>query len=288
MTGYGRALVEARGVSIGVEIRTVNHRYLDVRIRMPGGLLSLEDDVRRRIGQRLHRGRVECNVTLERTETAERTVHLDESLLQNVVAGLDRIKEVLGIDEPVRIADVANIRELWKFEPEPVDEDGAAGVLAEAVDSALAAVERMRHAEGQSLAADILPRIDSIGKLIEDVADHGPRIVAEAQQRLQERLEQLLGDHTLDPDRLAQEVAFMADRSDVSEEIARVRSHLAQFRSELTGGGPVGRTLDFLLQELNREWNTIGSKIHDASTSLVVVQARAEIEKMREQVQNIQ
>lgn len=288
MTGYGRAAAEGGGLAVTVEIRTLNHRHLDMHLRIAPGLLALEDEVRRLIGARLHRGRVECTVSYDESEGGRRTVKLDEPLLHDVAEVLRKVQAVLGTVEPLKVADVAAVADVWRVEARPVDEAAALGVLREAVESALDDVVAMRRTEGRTLAEDLFPRMEAVAACAKEVARHGPEVVASARRRVLERVQQLLGDQPLDPDRIAQEAAILADRADVSEELARIHSHLEQLKSRLETGGPVGRTMDFLLQELNREWNTVGSKIHDADVTLIVVQARAELEKMREQVQNIQ
>lgn len=288
MTGYGRAVADAGGSTVSVEIRTVNHRYLDVRMRMPSGLLSQEEAARRLISERLERGRVECTVALDDGGAGERTVRLDESLLHSAVDALRAIRDALGSQEPLRVADVLAVPGLWQIDAAPTDEEALAAAVGAAVSEALDAVTSMRAVEGEALAADVAPRIQRVAKLTQQLSERVPAIVAEAHERLRERVEQLLTETSLDPERLAQEAALLADRADVSEEITRIDSHLQQLQSRIQSGGAMGRSLDFLLQELNREWNTIGSKTHDASAAHVIVQARAELEKMREQVQNIE
>lgn len=288
MTGYGRATATAGGRSATAEIRSVNHRFLDVRVRLPHELLSLEDRVRRFVTEKLERGRVEINITLDDGGESARTVTVDERLLQDVRTALERVQTMLGSNETISLSHVLHIPDLWRIQPEPVDEDELMHTVGAAVVLALEDVVNMRRAEGAALAADIGPRIDTIEALTKSVADRAPLIAAGAQQRLTERLQQLLGENPVDPDRVAQEAAILADRADVSEELARIGSHLGQLRSHVERGGSVGRTLDFLLQELNREWNTIASKTNDATAAHMVVAARAELEKIREQVQNIQ
>lgn len=288
MTGYGRAVVDSGGRTVSAEIRTVNHRYLDVRVRMPAGLLALEDGVRRLVSERLHRGRVECTVVLDEGDSREQTIRVDEALLEGAVSALERVRGALQSEEPLRVADVVGIPQLWHVHSIPVDEQAVQDAVQTAVASALDNVVRMRGEEGKALVADTIPRIERVEAFTQDLARQAPLIVAEAQRRLVDRVQQLLSEQPIDPDRLAQEAALLADRADVSEELARIDSHLRQMRSQIESGGPIGRTLDFLLQELNREWNTIGSKTHDAEAAHTIVQARAELEKMREQVQNMQ
>jgi len=283
MTGYGRAQGEA---GLGVEIRTVNHKHLDVHSRLPKAWGALEPKVKAEVARHLKRGRVELSAVFERggekaafdvdTEVANRYMQAAEAL-----AG----------DHPSRRLDVANLLGLpgvlvpagTTLQPEL----GCEPLLA-AVAEACAQVVAMRHREGAALEADITARLVSVEGALERVAVRRPQVVAEYQQRLRARLEALLDDTALDPARLAQEVALLADRTDISEEIARLISHIDQFRRALGSTEPVGRTMDFLLVEMNREVNTIAAKCQDAPIVTDVVFIKGELEKIREQVQNVE
>lgn len=288
MTGYGRATAMAGGRTVTAEIRTVNHRYLDMRIRVPDGCHFLEDRVRRFISERLARGRIEVSLVLEQNSQSGLTLTVDEQLLQQARVALERARGAIASTEPVTLSHLLHIPQLWRIEPEPLDEESVTHAACAAIVLALDDVVSMRRAEGEALAVDIRKRVEKVASLRTAVAKEVPGIVKEAQRRLQQRVQSLLDDISLEPDRIAQEVALLADRTDVSEELARIDSHLEMFRTHLKRGGTVGRTLDFLLQELNREWNTIASKSNDAFVAHMVVEARAELEKIREQVQNIQ
>jgi len=283
MTGYGRAQGEA---GLGVEIRTVNHRHLDVNCRLPKAWGALESEVKGAVAQHFNRGRVELSVVFERS--AE---HSGFQVDQAVVAGYLRAVESLPQGGPTRTLDVATLLTLpgavvpsmTQLEPE----EGRQPLLS-AVSEACEAVMVMRRREGVALAEELTSRMDGIEEAVSRVAERRPVVVAEALQRLRARVADLVDDVELDEDRLAHEIALLADRTDISEEITRLGSHMVQFREALQGGKPVGRTMDFLVVEMNREANTIGAKCQDAEMAAAVVLIKGELEKVREQVQNVE
>lgn len=288
MTGYGRAVAVDGGLTATVEIRSVNHRYFDVRMRLPARLLALEEMVRQTVQQRLQRGRVEITVTLEDSDEESRTLTVDHGLLRQARAALAEAAHELGADERPSLNHLALFPDLFRLEERETDVERCRAVIHTALNAALDDVLAMRRAEGQALAADMAPRVDEVERLMQAVEVRVPAVVQEAKERIHRRIGELTDGVTLDEGRLEMEVAILADRGDVSEETARIASHLGQLRALLQGGEPVGRKLDFLLQELNREWNTIGSKANDAVIAQAVIDARAELEKIREQVQNIE
>lgn len=287
MTGYGRAVASVGDRSATVEVRSVNHRYLDLVVRMPRGLGGLEERVRSTVQQRFERGRIEITVTVEDHGASDRRVKIDRGLLLALRAALEEARAVLGTAEPVTLSHVLSIPEVLQVEEPAPDLEAWWDVVSQALAQALDSVVAMRAREGQALAADILIRLDRLEELAQRVRERAPAVVQEAAVRLSQRLSELV-PQGVDPQRLAQEVAIIADRCDVSEELARIGSHLRQLRDLTAQAAPAGRKMDFLLQELNREWNTIGSKAADAQISQWVVEAKAELEKIREQVQNIE
>lgn len=287
MTGYGRAVASAGDRAATVEVRSVNHRFLDLAVRLPRSLIGLEDRVRSTVQEHLARGRIEITVTVEEHGSADRRVKIDRGLLLALRAALEEARDVLGTSEPVGLAHVLGFPDVLQLEEPAPDLDGWWHVVRPALEQALADVARMRAREGQALAADIAARIQRLHTLADEVRDRAPVVVQEAALRLRQRLAEL-APQGVDPQRLAQEVAIIADKSDVSEELARIASHLQQLSRLTAQPGPAGRRLDFLVQELNREWNTIGSKAGDAPIAQRVVEAKAELEKIREQVQNIE
>lgn len=288
MTGYGKAVVETESGRTTVEIRSVNHRYGEVFVKMPRSFLAFENDVRKAVGDRLKRGKIEVFVLREEGVAGQHQPMVNVPLARAYREAFDHLRTELGIYDPVTLPLILSQRDVLAAREEGGDEEILRGELLQAVRGAVEAMESMRVREGEALFADLAARRRSLATLIERVAERAPAVVAEYAQKLRERLAQLMADTALDEARLAQEVALLADRCDVTEELVRFRSHLVQFDETIALAEPVGRKLDFLMQELNREVNTIGSKANDASMAAIVVELKAEMEKIREQVQNIE
>lgn len=288
MTGYGKAVVETETGRTTVEIRSVNHRYGEVFVKMPRSFLAFENDVRKAVGDRLKRGKIEAFVQHEEGIGGQNQSLVNLPLARAYRDAFERMRSELGLADPVTLPLLLSQRDVLAAREEGADEDILRGELLQAVRGAVEAMEAMRMREGEALLADLRDRRQTLATLIDRVAERAPAVVADYAQKLRERLAQLLADTTLDEARLAQEVALLADRCDVTEELVRFRSHLIQFDETLALAEPVGRKLDFLMQELNREVNTIGSKANDAAMAAIVVELKAELEKIREQVQNIE
>lgn len=288
MTGYGKAVVETESGRTTVEIRSVNHRYGEVFVKMPRSFLPFENDVRKVVGDRLKRGKIEVFVQREEGMAGQHQPLVNVPLARAYREAFDHLRTELGIYDPVTLPLILSQRDVLAAREEGGDDEILRGELLQAVRGAVEAMEAMRVREGEELFADLEARRRTLASLIERVAGRAPAVVAEYAQKLRERLAQLLADTALDEARLAQEVAVLADRCDVTEELVRFRSHLVQFDETIALAEPVGRKLDFLMQELNREVNTIGSKANDASMAAIVVELKAELEKIREQVQNIE
>jgi len=288
MTGYGKAVVETETGRTTVEIRSVNHRYGEVFVKMPRSFLAFENDVRKAVGDRLKRGKIEVFVQREEDTAGQHRPLVNVGLARAYREAFDHLRTELGIYDPVTLPLILSQKDVLASQEEGVDEDMLRGELLQAVRGAVEAMEAMRGREGEALLADLRERRQTLATLIGRVAERAPAVVAEYAQKLRERLAQLLADTALDEARLAQEVALLADRCDVTEELVRFRSHLTQFDETIALAEPVGRKLDFLMQELNREVNTIGSKANDAGMAAIVVDLKAELEKIREQVQNIE
>jgi len=290
MTGYGRAEAVLMGRKFAVEMKSVNHRYLEISLRLPGMLLSLEADVKKRIGEQFSRGRIEATVRIDVEGGAESDGRftLNLPLVRNYHALLGQIKEELHLDDGITLAMMAGFRDIFVPAELPQDPallwEGLAGVL----DEAIRTLTEMRMREGQSLQRDLTGRLDLIAEFLEEIAARAPQVVEEYQKRLAERVRELTGGVAIDESRLLQEVAIMADRSDITEEVVRFRSHVGQFTDLLTSGDGAGRKIDFLIQEMGREVNTIGSKSGDAEISRRVIEIKSELAKLREQVQNIE
>jgi uncharacterized protein (TIGR00255 family) len=288
MTGYGRG--EARGARTVVvaEARSLNHRFFEANIKLPRGLTAHEPDLRRLVQGRVARGRVDLTVTLRRAGAAAPVVRTDVALGLAYAQGARALAEAVGVSADVAVADLLRLPGVVTVE-DAEEEDGEAAVLLKtAASDALDELCRMRQTEGAALARDLGSHGDALAAWVRQVADLVPSALARIQARLRERVQAILGEAPADPGRLAQEVATWAARSDVAEELARLGSHLDQFRVLLRDGGAVGRQLDFLAQELHREVNTIASKADDAELVARVLEARTLVERIREQVQNVE
>ena len=288
MTGYGRG--EARGARavLIAEVRSVNHRFCEVSVKLPRGLAAHEPELRRLVQGRVARGRVDVTVTQRRAVAAAPVVRTDVALGLAYAQGARGLAAAAGISADVSVADLLRLPGVITVE-DAEEEDGEAAVLLKtAVTDAVDELCRMRQTEGAALARDLGAHVDALGAWVREVANLLPSALARIQARLRDRVQTILGETPADPGRLAQEVATWAARSDVAEELARLGSHLDQFRALLRDGGAVGRQFDFLAQELHREVNTIASKADDAELVARVLEARTLVERIREQVQNVE
>lgn len=288
MTGYGKAETTTGDGKLTVEIRSVNHRYGEVSVKLPRLFLPLEAELRRRVADRLKRGKIDLFVQFETVNGTAQAPQVNMALAKAYNDAFVSIRQALGIGEPVSLGLIAAQRDVLVSQETSPDLDRIAGDLYAVLDSSLESMEAMRLREGEALAAEIAGRLATVTDLVQQVATRAPVAVAGNTERLKERISRLLGETPLDETRLAQETAIMADRMDITEELVRLQSHFRQFSSTLALAEPVGRKLDFLLQEMNREVNTIGSKANDGEITTLVVDLKAELEKIREQVQNIE
>ena len=289
MTGYGKALVAGEDFSVSVDLKTVNNRFLDIHLRVGSELAALEPGIKKRITSRLTRGRVDVTISVERT--AQMVYELNRPLIAGYVSALKQLQQDFDIAGELDINVLARIPGALQPARNGID-DRVISAADAAVDQALDELERMREQEGETLKGELRKRVKKIEALVPTIEAAAAGLAEAYRVRLQKRIGELLNRGgqvvEIDPARLAQEVAYLADRSDVSEEMVRLRSHLAQFQEALDAPGEAGKMLDFLLQELNREANTTLSK----STDLVIKEAglaiKAEVEKLREQVQNVE
>ena len=288
MTGYGRREAVWRGSPVAVEVRSVNHRFCEVVVRVPRALSSLEEEVKRMVQRRCARGRIEMTVSLQGGKDGGRTISLDRSLAKQYHPLLGHLKRDLRLGGTIDLALMAGFRDIVSLSDQPVADRKLTAIVKRLVAGALADLDAMRRREGAVLARDAKSRVQVVQQAVAGIAARMPQVVQEYFERMKARVEKLVGSGQVDSGRLHQELALYADRCDVSEELTRLESHLAQFTAALNSRGPVGRTLDFLLQEMGREVNTIGSKAGDAEISTQVVQIKGELEKVREQVQNIE
>jgi uncharacterized protein (TIGR00255 family) len=288
MTGYGRAEGATATHLYTLEIQAFNHRFTDIRIRLSRALASLEHELHREVRGRVHRGRLDVHVTEKLHGEIPRALRIDRGAIEQYVAALRGLQRELDLQGDVTIEALMGLRDLVSFEAGEVDLTETDAVVRQLLHRALDQVESMRRKEGENLVQDLQVCLTQIESGLGTVEARAPPVVEAYRIRVQERVTALLGAPLSDPDRLAQEVVLFADRSDISEECTRLKSHLQQFRTILQEGGPHGRRLEFLLQEMHREVNTMGAKGADVVISSAVVEMKADLERMREQVQNIE
>ena len=289
MTGFGRG-ESSDGVRVwNVEVRSVNNRFLDLKIKLPRGYIPLEEGIRAKVAAVCQRGRVDVGLTVSGDFSSQQEVKVNLALAAAYRRGLEQLEEGLELPPiPVAASLLASYPEVFIREQRDDDLEKVWPHVAAAVDEALANFDVMRRQEGEALARDLIARVEAFAGTIDGIAATIPQLVDGRRIALNERLDKLLGGVQLDPQRLAQEVAILADKTDVTEEVVRLRCHIKQFTLFLGQPGGVGRKLDFLLQEFLREVNTLASKINDASIAHLTVDLKSELEKMREQVQNIE
>ena len=291
MTGYGRGERSFEdGVQVTVELRSVNNRYLDCAVKMPKAYIFAEDAMKSKIQSAVSRGKVDVFVTITRSGGDAMTVTVNEELAKGYVDALKRLRELGGgsVRKKYSAAELARFPDILTVEKQAEDPDQMKERLLAALDLAVADFNSMREREGERLAADILGRAETFERLLGEVEERSPRTVADYRARLEAKMKEVLQNTQIDEARLLTEAAIFADKVAVDEETVRLHSHLGQLRELLGSGGAVGRKLDFLIQEFNRETNTIGSKCSDMEITRRVVDMKAEMEKIREQVQNLE
>jgi uncharacterized protein (TIGR00255 family) len=289
MTGFGRAEASDARLLVSVEARSVNHRHLEIALRLPRALACLEIDARRVVQSRLERGRVDISVQVSALPgTALQQIRVDQGLARAWINEARALREALALDGDVSLGWVLERPGVMRVEEVDVEASPAWPTVVRALSSALDDLVARRAAEGEALAAELRALHGSLGATVEQVAARLPATLARRTERLRERMRALLGDALVDESRLLTEVAVWAERTDISEEVARLRAHLEQFRLTLDKGGPVGRLFDFLIQEMNREVNTVAAKADDLDISQAAIAAKGVLEKMREQVQNLE
>ena len=288
MTGFGRGESGDAERTWVVEIRTVNHRFLDQRVVVPSAFTALEERIKKIVVGQQDRGRVEVSLSLRGTVSGGPSLTLDIELARQYHVCLQQLSEELNLSSTVQLSDVLNVRNLITVQESNPDIDQEWPLVEETVLAALVECAQMREQEGNSLKEDLLVRLEKFSAVVKEIEGLIPQILEQRQQELKKRIEKLLNGVDVDPARLAQECAIMADKADVTEETVRLASHISQFRSFLENDEAVGRRLDFLLQEFLREVNTLASKISNSTIAHLGVEMKNEIEKIREQVQNIE
>ncbi len=288
MTGFGRGEAAEDARSWVAEIRTVNHRFLDQRVILPRSFAALEEPVKKRVATALDRGRVDITFSLHGASTIEPQLVINENVARQYHRCLQQLIQEYALDGAITLRDMLTQRDVVSLEEQRPDMDVEWSLISRALDAALKDCDIMREKEGQALQQDLLNRLEKFEAIVRQIEHRIPEVQQQRQTDLRLRVCKLLEGLDIDPIRLAQETAIMADKSDVTEEITRLGSHMAQFRSFLVSDEPVGRRLDFLLQEFLREVNTLSSKIASATIAHLGVEMKNEIEKIREQVQNIE
>ena len=288
MTGYGSAKGEAAGLALGVEIKSVNNRYLDVSVKLPRSLLFAEEPVKAAVGRHISRGKVDVFITVDASASDSMEVRVNEALLRGYIAALTKLRDEYGLADDMSVMNLCRLPDVLSTERRELDADELLAGLMAAVEEALAGYDAMREREGEKLRDDVLGRLDEISRLTGIVEERAPQTVAEYRARLEQKLRETLAGLPVDDARVLTECAVFADRIAVDEETVRLRSHISQLHGMASGASPIGRKMDFLIQELNRESNTIGSKCQNADIARVVVDLKAEIEKIREQIQNVE
>ena len=291
MTGYGRGEFTAEDRKFTVEMRSVNHRYNDITVKLPRFLISLEDRIKKKTAENVFRGKTDIYISFETLSSEDVEVKLDEALAAAYAEKLKHLREIIGVPQ----ADDGRILELTARFPDVItvekaqkEEEVLWEILLPALEDAVSRFLAMRETEGENLKQDILQKGEKILALVAGVKERAPLVVEGYREKLNRRLEDILGNVEVDPQRVAQEVAVFADRGCIDEEITRLESHLIQLDGILREGGQVGRKLDFLVQEMNRESNTIASKANDVQIVQATIALKSEIEKIREQVQNLE
>ena len=288
MTGYGRAVENVNGREFTVELRSVNNRYLDCSVRLPRMVSFAEDAVKQAVKASISRGKVDVYISIRSEGGDEAQVSLNKAYLDGYLNAMRQMVSEYGVADDISVSTLSRLPDVFLVEKPQVDEEQLQSDLMQVVASALSGYDAMRVTEGKALADDLRSRGQTILTLVEQVEQGNGQTVIDYRNRLEAKLKEVLNNTAIDESRILTEAAIFADKVAVDEETVRLRSHLQQMNTMLDGGGAIGRKLDFLLQEMNREANTIGSKCTDVNLARIVVDIKAELEKIREQTQNIE
>ena len=288
MTGYGRGMASKEGRELTIELKSVNNRFLDIGMKLPRQLSFLEDSLRKLLNDALSRGHVDVFVNYRNLRSDAKTVRVDEALLKAYLASARESAQDLGLTDDLTLSRVLTLPDVTTILPADEDQQALADLGREAMTMAIENLKAMRLKEGERLKLDLSARMDAMTGFAAAIEKRAPAVAEEYRTKLTARIEEMLGETEVDRSRLATEVAIFADRAAIDEELVRLNTHLIHFRELLAAGEPVGRKMDFLVQEMNRECNTIGSKANDAELTSIVLLCKAEIEKLREQIQNIE
>lgn len=288
MTGFGKSEIAIDGRKMRIEMKTVNHRFLDISIRAPRFLAFLEETVRKFIKENLARGRVDVFINYSSEREDSKKVIVDMPLVHSYVKAAKEIVAETGVEDNLSISHIMRLPDAITFEEETSDEDALRTLLVENLSHAMEELKRARSKEGQQLQKDMLMRLDLLCELALKIDGRACNVVGEYKKKLDDRIKELTDNIGVDEQRLSQEVALYADRCNITEELVRVDSHIQQFKNAAKSSNPQGRNMDFIVQELNREFNTIGSKAQNTDILNDVIAAKSEVEKIREQIQNIE
>ena len=288
MTGYGSAKGAVEGMEITVELKSVNNRYLDTSIRLPRSFIFAEDSVKSAVSSHISRGKVDVFVTMDTSQAGDMAVRVNEPLLKGYIDAIKHISEEYSLVNDMTAMSLARFPDVLSVEKKDMDAEEISVAISEITEKALTDFDEMRRREGEKLRDDVLSRLVTIEALVSTVEEKAPETVKEYRARLEQKMAEVLGTAGIDESRILTEAAVFADRIAVDEETVRLRSHMSQLRTMINGSSPTGRKIDFLIQEFNREANTIGSKCQSSDIAHVVVDLKSEIEKIREQIQNIE
>lgn len=288
MTGYGSAKGTVEGLEIMVELKSVNNRYLDTSVRLPRSFLFAEEAIKSAVQSHISRGKVDVFVTVDSSAAGDMTVKVNEPLLKGYIEAIRHISEEYSLANDMTAMSVSRFPDVLSVEKKDLDAEAISAGISAIVEQALHDFDAMRQREGGKLRDDVLSRLAAIDELVSTVEREAPKTVAEYRKRLEQKMQEVLGSSGIDENRILAEAAVFADHIAVDEETVRLRSHMSQLGAMINGSSPTGRKIDFLIQEFNREANTIGSKCQNSDIAHVVVNLKSEIEKIREQIQNIE
>ncbi len=287
MTGFGRAELLIDEFTVNVQIRSVNHRYMDCSVRIPRCYNFLEDKVRQTASEYISRGKIEISVSIKEQDGDDKVITLNHALAENYINVLKELSS-LGIEDDIKVSTVARYNDIFSVEYKEIDEEKMFEIINQALTAAFDDFNKMRGEEGARLEANILSHLDYISGELEKIEARSPETVRLYRENLEARIRELIEDTAVDENRLITETAIFADKVAIDEETVRLRSHMKAFKNAINTDKPIGKKLDFIIQEMNRETNTIGSKANDIEIAAMVVEIKSEIEKIREQIQNIE
>lgn len=287
MTGFGRAEKVVDGYTVKASLKSVNHRYMDASIRLPKYYTFVEDKVRQAASKYISRGKVEIFISVDRPDGTDKTVAVDMGIAKNYISALKSLKK-LGIKDDVKISTLTQYHDIFKIESTQDDEEFISNIIMETFALAAEDFVNTRINEGKNMEVYILEHLDTLSDYLAKVEERYPQIVKEYRERLYKKISEVLEDKNVDESRVVTEAAIFAEKTDIGEETVRLKSHINEFKKAIDTKDPIGKKLDFMIQEMNRETNTMGSKANDVEITKIIVEMKSEIEKIREQIQNIE